>query len=355
MHKLLVTGGCGFIGSHTCFSLLKSGYKLVVIDSNINSTEKTLKRLGQIDELRKIDVNSRLEFIKGDIRDYSVLKKIFINSLNLGDPIQGVIHFAGLKSVSDSIANVTEYWDVNFGGTLSLIKTMEEYKCQTIVFSSSASIYSGKNKQPLNEDSLINPISPYGMTKVAVENMLISLTKKINNNWRIANLRYFNPIGAHPSGIIGEDPIMKNGNLFPALTDVASGINKNLMVYGNDWPTEDGTGIRDYIHVIDLAEGHKAALEYLFDNSPQAINLNLGTGIGTSVISLIKTFERVNQQKIPYIFSERRAGDIPISIADNKLALEKLNWKPERNLVDMCKDAWNWKIKSSNGFKSYLK
>ncbi len=350
MHKLLVTGGCGFIGSHTCFSLLKSGYKIVVLDSNINSTEEPLEKLKEIKELETIDFNSKLQFINGDIRDYSVVNKIFKDALNIGDPIQGVIHFAGLKSVSESITNPTEYWDVNFLGSLSLIKVMEEHNCQTIVFSSSASIYSSSNKQPLNESSLINPISPYGMTKVAVENMLISLTKKNNNIWRIANLRYFNPIGAHPSGLIGEDPIIKNGNLFPELTNVANGVYEKLVVYGNDWPTKDGTGIRDYIHVIDLAEGHKAALEFLFNNSPQVININLGTGLGTSVLEMIKTFEKVTHKKIPYVFSERRSGDIPISIADNKLALEKLDWEPKRNLDDMCRDAWNWKIKNPDGF-----
>ena len=267
-----------------------------------------------------------------------------------GEPIEGVIHFAGLKSVSESIEKEIEYWDVNLGGSLSLLRVMEEYNCKTIVFSSSASIYSSNNKQPLNEKSLISPNSIYGMTKLAVENILISLTKRKNSIWRIANLRYFNPIGAHPSGMIGEDPTIKYGNLFPEIIEVASGSKKNLIVFGDDWPTKDGTGIRDYIHVLDLAEGHKAAIEYLFNNHPQVININLGTGEGTSVLDLIKTFEKVNHKIIPYVFNKRRSGDIPISIADNKLALEILNWKPKRNLVDMCKDAWKWKINNPNGF-----
>ena len=350
MRKLLVTGGCGFIGSHTCCILLKSGYELIVLDSNINSTEKPLKRLKDFKDLKNVDFKSKLEIVSGDIRDANILKNIFKKSFMNGEPIEGVIHFAGLKSVSESIEKEIEYWDVNLGGSLSLLKVMEEYNCKTIVFSSSASIYSSNNKQPLNEKSLISPNSIYGMTKLAVENILISLTKRKNSIWRIANLRYFNPIGAHPSGMIGEDPTIKYGNLFPEIIEVASGKKKNLIVFGNDWPTKDGTGIRDYIHVLDLAEGHKAAIEYLFNNHPQVININLGTGKGTSVLDLIKTFEKVNHKIIPYVFNKRRTGDIPISIADNKLALEILNWKPKRNLVDMCKDAWKWKINNLNGF-----
>ena len=352
MRRLLITGGCGFIGSHTSYILLKSGYKLTIIDSYINSTNRSITRLKFLGKEIKNNIESNLEIFEGDIRDFELLNKIFLNAKSKGESIEGVIHFAGLKSVPDSLINPIEYWDVNLGGTLNLIKVMNIHNCKTIVFSSSATIYGKTNQQPIKESSSFNPSSTYGLTKVAVEEFLKSLTNDQNSNWKIANLRYFNPIGAHPTGLIGEDPTNYCGNLFPKLADVAQGKIEFLTIFGNDWATKDGTGIRDYIHVLDLSEGHKSALEYLINNPPQLINLNLGTGIGTSVLELISTFERINKIKIPYVFNARREGDVPISIADNTLAIEKLNWSIERNLEDMCRDFWKWRLENPNGYKS---
>jgi len=352
MKRLLITGGCGFIGSHTSYVLLKAGYKLTIVDSFVNSSRESILQLKNLNEEFKLIIESNLEILEGDIRDFSFLDNIFKESKLKEEPIEGVIHFAGLKSVPDSFSNPLNYWDVNLGGTLILIRVMNIHNCKTLVFSSSATIYGNTNSQPLTESSHINPTSTYGLTKAAVENVLISLTKEPNSNWRIANLRYFNPIGAHPSGLIGEDPINYGGNLFPKIAQVAQGNEEKLIIFGNDWPTIDGTGIRDYIHVLDLSEGHKAALEYLLKNPPQSINCNLGTGIGTSVLELINAFEKVNKISIPFVFSSRREGDIPISIADNSLALKKLNWLPRRNLEDMCKDFWRWKIENPKGYRN---
>ncbi len=352
MKRLLITGGCGFIGSHTSYVLLNAGYKLTIVDSFINSSRESILKLKNLSNEVRLLIESNLDIFHGDIRDFSLLNNIFKESKSKGEPIEGVIHFAGLKSVPDSFSNPLEYWDVNLGGTLTLIKVMGIYNCKTIVFSSSATIYGNTNSQLLNESSNINPTSPYGLTKAAVENILISIAKEPTSKWRIANLRYFNPIGAHPSGLIGEDPINYGGNLFPKLAEVAQGKCDHLIIFGNDWPTKDGTGIRDYIHVLDLADGHKAALEYLINSSPHSINFNLGTGIGTSVLDLINTFEKVNKISIPFVFSSRREGDIPISIADNSLALKKLNWVPRRNLEDMCKDFWRWKIENPEGYRN---
>tara|TARA_Y100000589_G_C27127009_1_gene618970 strand:- start:141 stop:1199 length:1059 start_codon:yes stop_codon:yes gene_type:complete len=351
VHRLLITGGCGFIGSHTSYVLLNAGYSLIILDSFENSSIEPINKLKNLSNDFKSIIESKLKIYKGDIRDFSLVCKIFDDSKNEGEPIEGVIHFAGLKSVPNSFNNPIKYWDFNVGGTLNLIKVMNIYNCKTIVFSSSATIYGDKNSQPLKESSHINPSSPYGLTKVAVENILQSLSRSEKSKWRVANLRYFNPIGAHPSGLIGEDPINYGGNLFPKLSDVALGKEDHLIIFGNDWPTKDGTGIRDYIHVLDLAEGHQVALEYLINNEPHSINFNLGTGIGTSVLELINTFEMVNKTKIPFVFSSRRNGDIPISIADNSFAIKKLKWTPKRNLEDMCRDFWKWKIINPDGYK----
>lgn len=354
MSRFLITGGSGFIGSHTVFTLLNAGYKITVLDSFINSFEKALISLKNLNYDNPINFDTNLEVVKGDIRDKNILNKIFIKAEDNEDSIQGVIHFAGLKSVSGSIKNPIEYWRVNVGGTVTLIEVMNDHNCNNLVFSSSATIYGSNNLQPLRESSLIKPSSPYGFTKAAVENFLTSLCLDSNSKWKIANLRYFNPIGSHPSGLIGEDPITPGGNLFPQLGKAAFNKKEILKIYGNDWPTYDGTGVRDFIHVLDLSDGHKAAIEYLLKNPPQVININLGTGLGTSVLDLIRTFEKVNNTKIPFIFSSKREGDIPISIADNKLALEILDWKPKRNLEDMCKDFWKWKTKNPSGYQNKI-
>ena len=349
--KILVTGGTGFIGSHTCLALLEQGYQVVVIDSYANSFKKSLDRVIDILNCKKIVKNISLEVKKADIRDEKVLDSLFYEYQRIGKPIDAVIHFAGLKSVKESILNPLKYWDVNVNGSSTLLRVMNKYKCFTFVFSSSATIYGGSKNNYLNENTEINPINPYGRTKVAIEQMLGDAFSSNSNKWRIANLRYFNPIGAHPSGLIGESPFGVPNNLFPYLTQVAAGKIEKLTIFGNDWPTNDGTAIRDYIHVMDLAEGHISALKYLIENNNHIINLNLGTGLGTSVLELINTFERINNIKIPIEFASRRKGDSCRVIADNKLAISCLGWSPKRYLEEMCKDGWKWQSLNPEGYK----
>ena len=353
MKKILVTGGCGYIGSHTCLSLIEKGYKIVVIDSNINSSPTALKKIEKI--LSNKPNTQKIDFEKGDIRDENFLKNVFSKAIKEGQPIKAVIHFAGLKAVGESVKNPLLYWDVNLNGSLSLFRVMESFNCKTIVFSSSATIYGKVEKNPINESSPIRPYNPYGQTKASIEFMLNGLFKSCESRWRIANLRYFNPIGAHESGLLGENPSNKPNNLFPIVCKVAYGIYEKLHVYGNDWPTFDGTGIRDYIHVMDLADSHISALEYLYNNDPQILDLNIGTGIGTSVLELINTFQEVNKCKIPYRICDRRIGDVSTLVADNSRAVNLLNWKPTRTLKDMCLDGWNWIIRNPDGYKDKCK
>ena len=350
MNKLLITGGCGFIGSHTCYVLLEAGYELVVVDSNVTSSDISLKRLRSLSYTHEIDFERNLRFFHGDIRDKRLLRSIFEDSIELGNPINAVIHFAGLKSVFESTLNPLSYWETNVGGTISLLQIMEEYNCQTIVFSSSASIYNFSGMRSLNENDLIKPNSPYGQTKEVIEKILFSAYDSSSSNWKIVNLRYFNPIGAHPSGILGEDFTTRSDNLFPHICMVASGKKKYLEIFGNDWPTKDGTCIRDYIHVLDLAEAHMSAIKMLCLSKPKIVNINIGTGKGTSVLELAKIFEKINKRQIPIIFSERRRGDIPYSVADNSLALEILDWFPKRTIEEMCLDGWQWLNKNPNGY-----
>ncbi len=342
MRKILITGGAGFIGSHTCLVLLNKGYELYVLDSNINSLPESLERV------KKISKNSNLHFYKGDIRDENLLSKIFSDSKSDGNKISGVIHFAGLKSVDKSIEMPLEYWDSNVNGTISLLKVMQENNCRTIVFSSSATIYGVSGNEPILENALIKPINPYGKTKAAIEQILYDLSKSSDKGWRIVSLRYFNPIGAHDSGLIGESPLDLPNNIVPLLNKVAAGQIKEFKVYGNDWETIDGTGVRDYVHVMDLANAHQKAFEYIFNFSSRNIQLNIGTGRGTSVIQLINTFQDVNGVKIPYVFSHRRKGDIPYSVADSSLAKNIINWTANRDLEIMCRDSWNWFVNNQN-------
>ncbi len=350
MTTILVTGGCGFVGSHTCLLLLENGYELVVLDSCVNSSPISIQRV--IDLVKKNDpkVNQKINFIKGDVRDKKLLEEIFLEAKQNSNRIEGVIHFAGLKSVEDSITFPLRYWDVNIQGVLNLLIAMEKYDCSTIVFSSSATIYACQELRLIKEDDKIDPVNPYGQTKATVEKILADLFHSYPDKWRIANLRYFNPIGAHPSGLIGEDPFGKPSNLFPFLTQVASKQRYELLIFGNDWPTKDGTGVRDYIHIMDLAEGHLLALNYLLYEVPQMININLGTGKGTSVLELLETFEKVTNIRIPYSFSQRRPGDIALSIANNTLAKNILGWQPKKTLSDMCLDGWNWRKLNPNGY-----
>ena len=349
METILITGGSGFIGSHTCVSLLENSYRLIIIDSNINSSSKSIDKVKEIVKHKIKD--SQIIFQKGDIRDSFFLKKIFSESLKVNKPIKAVIHFAGLKSVEESVNNPILYWDVNVFGSICLFKVMEEYKCKIIVFSSSATIYGNAALNPITEKSLVQPFNPYGHTKASVESILVNIFQsEKQSSWRIANLRYFNPIGAHESGLIGENPLNKPNNLFPIICEVAKNKNEKLHIYGDNWPTIDGTGVRDYIHVMDLAEAHRSALEFLFNNDPQVANINIGTGIGTSVLELVQVFKSVNGCDVPYEICGRRKGDVANVIADNKKAISILNWQPQRSIEDMCRDGWRWQSKNKFGY-----
>ena len=316
MATFLITGGCGFIGSHTCLSLLKRGYNLTIIDSNINSSVNVLERIYKIGQTENNHYINQITIIKGDIRNYELLKKIFINVF----------------------------------GSINLFKAMQLYDCKIIVFSSSATIYGNPKEKFFREDTTINPLNPYGYTKLTIEKILQDIFISSNKEWKIANLRYFNPIGAHESGLIGENPLNIPNNLFPYICRVAFKKYKELKIFGSDWNTYDGTCIRDYIHVVDLAEAHCSALDYLIANKPTILNLNIGTGIGTSVLELVRTFSKVNKIDVPYSFAERRLGDVPSIVADNKLAIKTLNWFPKRDLSKMCRDGWNWQINNPKGY-----
>ena len=348
--KILVTGGAGFIGSHTCLALLEEGYDLVVIDSYVNSNEKSLERVIDTFKINNKAKKANIEIEQADIRDEIELDKLFSEHQSLEKPIEAVIHFAGLKSVTESVLNPLNYWDVNVNGSITLLRIMKRYKCRTIVFSSSATIYGLASNKPLKENTEIKPINPYGRTKVAIEQLLSDNYFSEPGKWRIANLRYFNPIGAHSSGIIGEDPKGIPNNIFPYILQVAAGNISKLNIFGDDWPTIDGSGVRDYIHIMDLAEGHVAALGKIFNNNPNILNLNLGTGIGTSVLELINVFQEVNKVKIPYEISSRRKGDVATIIADNISAVSYLNWTPKRSLKEMCTDGWKWQLINPKGY-----
>ncbi len=348
--KILVTGGAGFIGSHTCLALLEKGNEVVAVDSYVNSHKKSLERVIEILKLKRSIRNVYIKIINADIRDEKILDKLFLDHQNAFKPIQAVIHFAGLKSVQESVLKPLHYWDVNVNGTINILRVMNRYKCRSIVFSSSATIYGLSNAKTLTENTEIKPINPYGRTKVAIENLLNDLYYSNPEKWKIANLRYFNPIGAHPSGLIGESPIGVPSNLFPYITQVAARKLEKLTIFGNDWPTSDGTAIRDYVHVMDIAEGHVSALEYLVENKNQIINLNLGTGSGTTVLELLHTFEKVNNLKIPLEFAGRRVGDACSVVADNTLAKICLDWSPKRFLEDMCIDGWRWQSLNPEGY-----
>tara|TARA_B100000700_G_C15046562_1_gene858243 strand:+ start:524 stop:1579 length:1056 start_codon:yes stop_codon:yes gene_type:complete len=350
MNRILVTGGAGFIGSHTCLLLLDKGYELIVIDSFVNSNPESLKRVSEICKLKEKSIESNLQVFNVDLRDKQKLEDIFKYYQDQEKNIEAVIHFAGLKSVSESISSPLYYWDMNVNSTINLLDIMDKYECRNIVFSSSATIYEASNKYLINEKDNLNPINPYGTNKVAIEQLLTDLYNSSSNKWRIANLRYFNPIGAHESSLIGEAPVGVPNNLFPLITQVAIGIKKELTIFGNDWPTPDGTGVRDYLHVMDLAEGHIKALKYLLENNSQIININLGTGNGTSVLELLNTFQQVNNIDIPYVFMERRKGDLARVVADNSLAISLLKWNPKMSLEKMCIDGWKWQIQNPRGY-----
>ncbi len=341
MSVILVTGGAGFIGSHTCHLLLKNGLKIIILDSFINSKPNFIQNLSHLN-IENFDKN--LEIIKGDLRNESFLRSIFKRVTEKGEFIECVIHFAGLKSISESIDNPFAYWDVNVKGSLNIFKIMEEFNCRKIIFSSSALVYDLNKGGIYKEDAPIRPQNPYGKTKFTIESILNDLSTKYLNPWRVIILRYFNPIGAHESGLIGEDPAFIARNIFPIICNVAVNKNDTFKIYGNDWETEDGTPVRDYIHIMDLAEAHLEAYKILNNNNNiKNLVLNIGTGKGTSVLELINVFEEVNKINIPYEFVNRRKGDQGVLIADNSLSLNVLNWSPNKNIYQMCKDGWNFK------------
>ena len=350
MKSILVTGGAGFIGSHTSLLLLEKGFVVFVLDSLVNSSEKSIEKVSLILQKKGLSTDGKIFLIKGNIKYQEDIERAFQISIKLNKKIKSVIHFAGLKSVFDSVNNPIEYWDNNVNGTINLLKVMEKYNCTNFVFSSSATVYKTHASKLLSENDVCQPVNPYGNTKLTIEKILNDLFISQPNKWRIASLRYFNPVGAHESGLIGEDPLNSPNNIYPRITRVAIGKIDEIKIFGSDWPTRDGTCIRDYIHVMDLAEGHILALDFLSKEKPQLLTLNLGTGKGTSVLEFIRKFEQVNKVKIPFSFDERRPGDNSFVVADNTLASSILNWLPKRSIDDICRDGWNWQLKNPNGY-----
>ena len=335
MKNILVTGGAGYIGSHTCVELAKAGYGVIVVDNLVNSKYEAIRRVEKI-------IGKSVKFYENDILDAAALHKIFSEN-----QIDAVINFAGLKAVGESVEKPLEYYHNNITGMLVLIDVMRQNGCKNIVFSSSATVYGNPHTVPIKEDFPLSATNPYGRTKLFIEDILRDLYKA-DKSFNIAILRYFNPVGAHESGLIGEDPNGIPNNLCPYITKVAVGKLDKVRVFGNDYPTPDGTGVRDYIHVSDLAVGHVLALKKLFENSG-LYTVNLGTGVGYSVLEVIKAFSKALGKEIPYEFAPRRAGDIPACYADPSLAEKLIGFKTTRSLDDMCRDALNFQMKNPNG------
>ena len=335
--SILVTGGAGYIGSHTCIERLNAGYEIVVVDNFYNSKKESLNRIAELS-------GKQFAFYECDIRDAEGMDKIFKN-----EKIDAVIHFAGLKAVGESCQKPVEYYDNNIGGTLTLCDVMRKNGCKKIVFSSSATVYGSNNISPLKETMQTGgTTNPYGTTKYMIEIILSDLFKS-DEEWAISLLRYFNPIGAHKSGRIGEDPNGIPNNLMPFITQVAIGKRECLSVFGDDYDTPDGTGVRDYIHVVDLALGHIKALEKVLGGTGLDI-YNLGTGTGYSVLDVVKAFEKASGVKVNYKIVDRRPGDIATCYSDPSKALEELGWKAERGIEEMCEDSWRWQSQNPNGY-----
>ena len=335
--NVLVTGGAGYIGSHTCLELLESGYGVVVIDNLCNSNPKSLDRVEEL-------TGKTLKFYQGDVRDEALLTKIFAEN-----DIGCVIHFAGLKAVGESVAKPWEYYDNNLNTTLVLTKVMKQVGMKNLIFSSSATVYTADNEMPLKETSRTGGCTnPYGWTKYMTEQILSGISHA-DEDWSVVLLRYFNPIGAHKRGRIGEDPRGIPNNLMPYITQTAIGRREKLSVYGNDYDTPDGTGVRDYIHVVDLARGHVAAVRYNETHTGCEV-FNLGTGTGYSVLDMVHTFARVNGVDVPYQITDRRPGDLPVCYADPAKSERILGWKAEKTLEDMCRDSWRWQSANPRGF-----
>ena len=320
------------------YSFVRRKLYLLILDSLINSFDDTIEKIKRIFNEKGVNINDRIQFIKGDLRNKNWLGQIFIEYRKSHRPIKFVIHFAGLKSIYSSIKSPLEYWDTNISITFSLLAAMKKNKCFNLIFSSSATVYKPIISRLLKENDTIQPSTPYGKTKLCIEEILKDIFES-DKNWRIANLRYFNPVGSHSSGLLSENSKGKSSNLFPAIIKTLRGEQKKLLIFGRNWPTYDGTCIRDFIHVMDLAYAHIATLNYLKKNSSQIISINIGTGKGKSILDVIKTFHSIKGVKFDYDFEERRLGDQPYIVADNKLALKLLDWEPKRNLLDMCNDS----------------
>ena len=334
--KILITGGAGFIGSHTCVELIDAGYEVIIADNLSNSSIKSIYAIEKI-------IRRKVIFYNIDIRNKILLEEVFNKH-----KIDGVIHFAGYKAVGESVIRPIQYYDNNINGTLVLCEVMKDFGCFNLIFSSSASVYSETNNLPINESASLSTSNPYGRSKLIIENILEDLFVA-NAFWNITILRYFNPVGAHKSGLIGDSPLNEPNNLMPYISQVAIGKLDILKVFGDDYDTSDGTGVRDYIHVVDLAQGHVKALKVL-QGKPQVLKVNLGTGIGYSVLDIIKAFELASGMEILYEIVERRPGDIGEYYADASLAAKVLDWKANYNLHKMCEDSWHFQSKYPNGY-----
>ncbi|MFN9623093.1 MAG: UDP-glucose 4-epimerase GalE [Cyanobacteriota bacterium] len=358
MANLLITGGGGFIGSHCTLCLLAEGHDVVVLESFANSDLEALRRVAQLANLPPLNRTAPgiwqargsgpgLTVIEGDVRH-----PVDVERAMALRPVEAVLHFAGLKALAESIREPLHYWDVNVHGSRCLLETMRRHGCRTLIFSSSATLYGYPASLPIRESAPVRPLHPYGHTKAAVEQLLADLAAS-EPGWRIARLRYFNPVGAHPSGRIGEDPRGEPTNLFPLIGQVAMGQRPSLAIFGTDWPTADGSGVRDYIHVMDLAEGHGSALKHLLQAEDDTLlTLNLGSGEGISVLEMVRAYADISGRPIPQVRQPRREGDAACSVADPSLAREVLGWSTRRNLTDICRDGWRWHGTHPRGYGS---
>jgi UDP-glucose 4-epimerase len=333
---VLLTGGAGYIGSHTAVVLLEAGHRVVVVDDLSNSSEESLRRVRHL-------ADGDLSFHRVDLRDVEALDAVVA-----GAGIDSVIHFAGLKAVGESVEQPVRYWDVNVSGTVALLEVLERHGIRKLVFSSSATVYGEPERVPIDESAAVGATNPYGRTKQAIE-MLLGDVAGSSPDWHVVLLRYFNPVGAHPSGDIGEDPNGIPNNLMPFVMQVAVGRRDELTIFGDDYPTPDGTCVRDYIHVMDLAAGHLAAIEHI-DSLPGCRAVNLGTGSGSSVLEVVAAASEVVGRPLPHRIGPRRPGDVPASFADPALAAELLGWRAERTLPEMCADAWRWQSRNPEGY-----
>lgn len=336
--KVLVTGGTGYIGSHTCVELMQAGHDVVIYDNLCNSNAAVIARIAKL-------TGRSPHFTRGDVRDLRGLRTLFAEHR-----IDAVIHFAGLKAVGESVARPLDYYENNVQGTLTLCRAMDAAGVGVLVFSSSATVYGGAASVPIREDAPLGPANPYGHSKLMVERVLQDLADSAPSRWRVALLRYFNPAGAHPSGLIGEDPQGIPNNLMPNIAQVAVGVRDKVRVYGTDYPTRDGTGVRDYLHVVDLARGHLAALAAMQDRR-RGFTVNLGTGRGVSVLEAVRAFERASGRRIAFERADRRPGDVAECYADPSLAERELGWKANLTIDDMCRDAWRWQSGNPRGYR----